>query len=386
MRDPLDDLTVPAGQGALDPAANPFAVAPGAIPPHFGGRQDVLEDARAALQELLAGRAVGPRAILEGVRGVGKTALMARMRTAGGNAGLVVVHVEANGEDATARASAALLEAINQVARRRRLGRVARRLTSVRIGPTSVELAAPEPTTASVRALLSDLGTLAREASRGVFVTIDEAHEDVALAAGLVGALHACTQDHAPVAAYLAGLPGTRQRIAKELTYAERIPVDEIGMLTADEVAEAVREPFADVDVSVEDAALEALAEASGGYPYFVQCWGRALWNAATDPDRVDMSTVSAARPAAMATITRFLSDRWGSLAARQQDYVAAIARQGSHEAPTGEVARALGKTTAQASYLRSALISRGVLYAPEHGVIGITIPGLAEWVREHRR
>lgn len=385
MQDPLDDLTLPSGRGALDPAANPFAVAPGAIPPHFGGRQAALEDARATLQELLAGRSVGPRVILEGVRGVGKTALMARMRIAAAGAGLVAVHIEANGEDATARASAALLEAINQVARRKRLTRLARRLTSVRVGPTSVELAAPEPTNASVRGLLGDLGTLARDGARAVLLTVDEAHEDVALAAGLVAALHACTQENAPVGAYLAGLPGTRRRIAKVLTYAERIPVEEIGMLSAAEAAEALRVPFAEVDVSFEDDALAKAAEATGGYPYFAQCWGRALWDAATDPDRIDSQTVAAARPIAMGTISRFLADRWRSLAPRQQEYVAAIAAEGGHQAPSWKVAATLGKTMKQVSYQRSALIARGVLYAPEHGTIGITIPGLAEWVREHR-
>lgn len=44
----FDELPLPGG-GALDPAANPFVARDGAVPPAFGGRDEILAAARVDL-------------------------------------------------------------------------------------------------------------------------------------------------------------------------------------------------------------------------------------------------------------------------------------------------------------------------------------------------
>lgn len=63
----------------MDPRKNPYAPGAGAPPPELAGRDQILEDARIALDRIRGGLAA-KSAILIGLRGVGKTVLLNRMR------------------------------------------------------------------------------------------------------------------------------------------------------------------------------------------------------------------------------------------------------------------------------------------------------------------
>ena len=47
----------------------------------------------------------------------------------------------------------------------------------------------------------------------------------------------------------------------------------------------------------------------------------------------------------------------------------------------TGEVAARLGKSTNKLAVIRSRLIVKGVVYAPEYGTIQFTVPGMARYI-----
>ena len=51
-----------------------------------------------------------------------------------------------------------------------------------------------------------------------------------------------------------------------------------IGLLSDAAAGAALVEPLAAQDVGIDTGALDAVVEHSQRYPYFIQVWGRALW------------------------------------------------------------------------------------------------------------
>ena len=56
----------------------------------------------------------------------------------------------------------------------------------------------------------------------------------------------------------------------------------------------AFEQPAAELGVTFESGALDELVELSGGYPFFIQSYGKHVWDVADDspiaPDDVDLS------------------------------------------------------------------------------------------------
>jgi hypothetical protein len=84
---------------------------------------------------------------------------------------------------------------------------------------------------------------------------------------------------------------------------------------------------------------------------------------------------------------TGIYAARFDQIGSTQRDYLYAMLRLSiaagdtRGRARSGEVAKALGITLFAASPVRDALIRRGVIHAPEHGVVEFSIPGFLEYL-----
>ena len=78
----------------MDPVRNPFSPGAGTPPPELAGRDDLRETVRVALERVRRGLPT-KSVLLVGLRGVGKTVLLDRMREDAEAAGLYTVRVEA---------------------------------------------------------------------------------------------------------------------------------------------------------------------------------------------------------------------------------------------------------------------------------------------------
>lgn len=78
-------------------------------------------------------------------------------------------------------------------------------------------------------------------------------------------------------------------------SYAERLfSFPEVGALSADDAAKALREPALAAGVVFEPDALEEIFRLTRGYPYFLQEWGYQSWNQAPAPN-ISLKVVRAA-------------------------------------------------------------------------------------------
>ena len=77
----------------MDPVSNPFSPGAGNPPPELAGRSELLEQARITLGRVKAGR-FEQSLMLVGLRGVGKTVLLNRIRDLAVADGYLVVMIE----------------------------------------------------------------------------------------------------------------------------------------------------------------------------------------------------------------------------------------------------------------------------------------------------
>lgn len=98
----------------MDAVRNPFAPGAGSQPPELAGRESIIEDARIAIQRTQEGRPARSQMLL-GLRGVGKTVLLNRIRETAEESGHLTSFIEAPEENSLGEL---LAPRLNQVLRK----------------------------------------------------------------------------------------------------------------------------------------------------------------------------------------------------------------------------------------------------------------------------
>ena len=225
----------------------------------------------------------------------------------------------------------------------------------------------------------------------GLVITVDElqlaARSELA---DLAATLQQHVPDDWPLVVVLAGLPSLRdaQRESRRaVTYLERAEWHVLGLLDAAATAEALAEPARQAGRPMTDGARRLLAEASGGYPYAIKVLGHHAWRASTGSSTIELRHARTAASAAEADLAAGLyTSRWHGASPKEQQYLTALAELLASDTSAGgaDVARALGRTTQQVSYLRDRLIRKGTIF-PEAGHLVFAVPGMADWVLARR-
>lgn len=241
--------------------------------------------------------------IITGLRGVGKTVLLGKFRTEALKRNWVVVELEvAKNDDTTfrrdigARIRTALLELSPKARWTDRLFHAAGVLRSFNLSmdpagtwtaSLGVDAATGYDDNDDLGFDLTDLfvaiGEAAQEKGRGVVLLLDEIQflTRQQLEA-VIQALHQMVQRKLPVTLVGAGLPQNVELAGDAKSYAERLfRFPTIGHLSPADAASALSEPARSEDVEFEPAALGRAVEVTGGYPYFLQELGYAVWTLA---------------------------------------------------------------------------------------------------------
>jgi hypothetical protein len=130
------------------------------------------------------------------------------------------------------------------------------------------------------------------------------------------------------------------------------------------------------------------LYDASGGYPYFVQAYGKATWDHAPQTP-ITADDVRVAAPDAEAELAvGFFGSRFERATPAERDYMRAMAALAGTDSdadaavPTAEIARSLVRKPASLSPARDALIKKGLIYCGERGTVAFTVPHFARYLR----
>jgi len=234
--------------------------------------------------------------------------------------------------------------------------------------------------------LVRDLSLAAQEKEVGLAILIDEAQEltDEELTA-VCATAHQVSQNNWPCLFALAGLPSIPRMLAEAKSYSERLfnywPIEKLNYIVA---RDAIIEPARGEGVAWEDWAVDHIVAESRGYPYFLQQYGQETWDIAEDETFIAALDARIGVVSGRATLDGgFFRVRWDRATKSEKGFLRALAEMG-YEANTGDLARNMGKTHRQIGPARAALISKGLIYASEHGVVAFTVPGMAEFI--HRQ
>ncbi len=386
----------------MDPIQNPFAPGAGTRPPELAGRNEVREAARIALARIRIGRP-SQSTLMVGLRGVGKTVLLDRIREDAEAQGMYALSVEAPETRSLPSILApqlrqALLRLSRQAAARNLAQRGLRALagfaTALKLKYQDIEVGLdlePEPGLADngdletdLQDLLQTVGEAARADESCVVLIIDELQyvEEEQLAA-LITALHRAAQRQLPVTMIGAGLPQVRGWMGRAKSYAERLfEFPEIGALSPDDAKLAIAKPVMAEGVRIEPEALDLIIDKTQCYPYFLQEWGKQTWDVAEDSP-ITAADVEAASILAVAGLDQsFFLVRFDRLTPLEKRYLRAMAELGPGPHRSGSVANVLGRRTNSLGPTRSQLINKGMVWSPSYGDTAFTVPMFDEFMR----
>lgn len=384
----------------MDPRTNPYAPGAGSPPPELAGRDGILSDARVALQRTIDGRPAKGQMLL-GLRGVGKTVLLNRILEIAEEEGFHTVLIEAPENKTLPELLVPPLRSVlfrlNRSKKIRHGARQALRTlrsfaSAFKVSVGEVEFGVEAEVgsadsgdlNADLPELLLAVGAAAREGETAIALLIDEVQylSDRDLSA-LIAAIHKVTQRSQPVIFFGAGLPQLAALAGEAKSYAERLfDYPFVGPLEPADARAALQEPAERQGVAYEHVALEHIVATTQGYPYFLQEWGKHVWDAAAASPITKGDAVQATERAVRQLDTGFFRVRLDRLAPREKDYVRAMAALGAGPHRSGDIARQLGMSVNQAAPLRDKLIRKGMIYSPAHGDTAFTVPMFDEFMR----
>jgi len=389
----------------VDPVRNPFAPGAGQRPPELAGRERELTAFDVLLERVSRGRPERSL-VLTGLRGVGKTVMLGELRSRALHRGWASGKVEVKAGASLRRPlSAALHRAVRDLAVRHRapdrvdevLGVL--KAFALKANPEGTGMRDKWQPGIDVPAtrgradsgdmeidlveLFTCVAELAADVGTGLVLLLDEMQD---LGADDVSAMcascHELSQSGAPLVVVGAGLPHVPSVLAASKSYSERLfRYLRIDKLDPEAAEQAVRAPVQREDADIDDDALTALYETSGGYPYFVQAYGKAAWDAAPGA-RITAADVVIAGPEAEAELAvGFFGSRLERATPAEREYLYAMAELADlHGAPdaavaTAQVAEHLERKASSLSPARDSLLKKGLVYATERGFVAFTVP-----------
>ncbi|HEX5596149.1 MAG TPA: ATP-binding protein [Micromonosporaceae bacterium] len=403
----------------MDPVRNPYAPGAGQRPPELAGRDRELAVFDVVLERIARSRPERSL-VLTGLRGVGKTVLLNTLRSQAIGRLWGTGKIEARPDQSLRRPVAAALHmALRELAPRHRapdrieavLGVLKafalradppqRRAGPARLRdrwqpgidvPAAVGRADSGDIEIDLVELFTDAADVATDVGTGIALFIDEMQDlspdDVS---ALCAACHELSQLGAPLIVVGAGLPHLPAVLSAAKSYSERLfryqRIDRLDRLAADQ---ALCAPAAREGVEYEQKALDLLYDKSGGYPYFVQAYGKATWDHAPRSP-VTADDVRVAAPEAEAELAvGFFGSRYERATPAEREYMRAMAALAACDTaddmdaavPTAEIARSLNRKPASLSPARDALIKKGLIYSGERGTVAFTVPHFGRYLR----
>jgi hypothetical protein len=384
----------------MDALRNPYTPGAGTRPPALTGRDSELEQFALLLGRLERGRPE-QSLLITGLRGVGKTVLLDAFEGIAIERGWFASSTEITSDTRLAKVVATMTrEALLDFRRVERVREGARRALSILKAFTiatgvgvdiRLELDVEEGVADSgdlgrdLGDLLIEVGSIARDAQRGVVFLLDEVQFlERADFEALIAGLHRATRRELPITVVGAGLPSLPRLAGEARSYAERLfTFPTIGALTDAAARMALADPAAEEGVIFTDGALDRIVQLSGRYPYFLQQYGKHAWLTGSD-DRIDESAVERAHELVQSVLdTEFFHVRFERATPAEQRYLAAIATLGDGPQRSGAVTKLLGyASTTDTGTIRDALIKKGLIYSPRHGLVDFTVPLFAAFMR----
>lgn len=385
----------------MDPILNPYSPGAGTPPPELAGRDELREKVRVAIGRIRIGNPA-KSVLMVGLRGVGKTVLLDKMRQDAEASGVYTLKLEAP-EDRSLPALLApqlrliliklsAVESAKAYANRglRALAGFAKALKvkfkDIEVGldlEPELGLADNGDLEGDLAVLLEQVGLAAQSAKTAVVMFIDELqYVKEPQFAALITALHRCAQAQLPVSVIGAGLPQLLARAGEAKSYSERLfDYPMVGPLSREDAQLAITRPAQAHGVTFLPEAIDEIYKDTQGYPYFLQMWSKYSWDVAQESP-IGRADVLRARALTEADLDEsFFKTRFERCTPSERRYLRAMASLGAGPHRSGDIAAALGRSINTLGMVRSSLINKGMVWSPSHGDTAFTVPLFDEFM-----
>jgi len=386
----------------MDPRTNPYAPGAGTIPPELAGRNEIIEKINIQLDRCKNGLAYRSF-LMVGLRGVGKTVLLNHLALAAEANKFAVVSIETTEQRSLPAllipALRSLLLKLSKGAATEHIAKKTLRvlggfISAMKLQYNDIEfsldlghelgIADSGDLENDLIDLFVELGKAAQSKKTAIVLFIDEIQyiKETQFAA-LIMALHKCSQRQLPITVIGAGLPQLIAQAGKAKSYAERLfEYPTIGVLSEDAAKNALIVPAKKNNVEFNNDALNEIILKTQCYPYFLQEWGKHSWQIAEKSPVTLKDVVTATELAIMELDTSFFRVRFDRLTPSEKIYLRAMAELGPGPHRSGDIAKIIKKEVQAVAPTRAKLISKGMIYSPEHGENSFTVPLFDDYMK----
>jgi predicted transcriptional regulator len=221
------------------------------------------------------------------------------------------------------------------------------------------------------------VGEAAKASNKPIALFIDEAQylEESEFSA-LIASCHRVSQRSLPLVVVSAGLPQIAGLAGEAKSYSERLfdfrPVDSLDQKAA---TKALSGPAEEEGMTLSDEVVEVGLGATDGYPYFIQEYGRALWDIAANNQPTVQEAERAKERMTKALDASFFKVRLDRTTTHEKKFLRALAKLGKGPQAISDVASNMDRKVNSISPTRAKLIYKGLVYSPSHGKICFTVP-----------
>lgn len=364
---------------------SPFSPGYGRRPLVFGGHEQELTELTDVFETLDFGE--NQSVLISGLRGAGKTSMLAKLQDAARESGWLVISDDA---------SAGLMERVMESTIPTLLGELApearARLTNLGIWQLNAQWEYVDRHR-EVRPLLRrDLVALSAElfAARepaGILITIDEVSSGKVrlreLSRFALEVSHAISEG-ANVMVVFAGIKVDLDALVEEehTTFLRRSRELDFRRLTPRQTQHVLKESIRIGGKEIEPDALTLLVTTSQGYPYLVQLAGDYAWRSSGTSGTITVDDARAAHSRAITAVERRVISRvYQDLSEKDQEFVTAMAAD-EGRSKMADIVQRMGVSAQYAQVYKKRLIESGYVQADGRGHVVFSLPYLGDYIR----
>ena len=144
--------------------------------------------------------------------------------------------------------------------------------------------------------------------------------------------------------------------------------------LDDDDARDALIVPASKEGVAFDADAISEIPRQTSGYPYFLQEWGKHIWDVA-HASPIELNDARRATTGALAELdASFFRVRFDRMTPTQKRYLRAMAELGPGPHRSGDIAHILNRKVTTVATIRNSLIAKGMIYSPAHGDTAFTV------------
>ena len=379
---------------------NPYRPGAGMSPAYLAGRYNTINEAQNILQAINYGYSARS-VVYYGLRGVGKTVLLNYIENLADEMDLPSEYMEIAERDRSFQYQMALhiYKLINRLSLLKNIESHIKKALSIlkaftiKYGCDDISIEVnPANGISDTGNLANDmtelflaLGVIAQKQNKGVVLFIDEIQyiKDDEFEA-LMEAIHRTNQKNYPIVIFSAGLPKIAKIAGDVKSYAERLfDFIEIDSLNNEEAKLALIEPAKRFQINYTDEAVNKIIEITQGYPYFLQEYGKWVWECKKEESIIDIKIVNKAYDKFEQSLDKaFFKVRHDRATAREIEFMTAMVACEKLPCSTKEIANIMGESIQAISPLRAQLIHKGFIYAAKRGEVDFTVPQFDKYLK----